>query len=234
MKKKSIVLLSFIKQRARQLKKERSFSQSQAYDEAAKEAGFSNYKNYLNLSEANRKQSKPGKEALLKKILSENETPKKIKLAIAFIQNYGAPFRETLGILKQFQYSETAIQAMCEELNLMKYEIQSFLFNDFLTDEGRYEINFRASNFIAKEVSISDLTYEIDEGVLCVEGRYVLKAEFEFELDEDDPINKAERFKNREFDGSFGIEIDQNKKITFVHSDIGEEFEGLYQVASFR
>lgn len=34
-----------------------------------------------------------------------------------------------------------------------------------------------------------DLTYEIDDGVLCVEGRYALKAEFEFALDEDDPIS---------------------------------------------
>lgn len=49
MMKESIALLSFLKQRARQLKKEKSLRSCQALDEAARELGYSNYKNYLNV-----------------------------------------------------------------------------------------------------------------------------------------------------------------------------------------
>jgi type II secretory pathway pseudopilin PulG len=57
--KKSLVSPSFLKQKARQLKKEKSLSQSQALNEAAQHFGFSNYKNYLNVLEGNQKQSNP-------------------------------------------------------------------------------------------------------------------------------------------------------------------------------
>ncbi len=72
------------------------------------------------------------------------------------MQNYEAPFRDLLNILKQFQNSEEAIQNVCEKLNVMEEEIRLFLFNNFLTEEGEYEINFRAPGFIARELSISD------------------------------------------------------------------------------
>ncbi|MFT4060671.1 MAG: hypothetical protein QM652_14145 [Legionella sp.] len=136
------------------------------------------------------------------------------------MENHEIPLRDLFDILQQFQHSEETVQVICQKLNLLKDAIESFLFNDFLTDAGRSEINFRASNFIAKEVSISDLTYQIEEDLLYVDGDYLLKTEFEFELDENDPISKDERFKDRQFDGSFGVEINRNKNIIIVHSDM--------------
>lgn len=95
----------------------------------------------------------------------------------------------------------------------MKDEIQSYLFNNFLTDEGQFEINFRAPYFIAKDISISNLTYEINENTLCVDGNYILKAKFDFEniqlLNEED--RKDERYNDLLFSGSFGITIDKDE-----------------------
>ncbi len=226
---KSIFSPSFLKQKARQLKKEKSLTQNQALDEAAVELGYSNYKHYLNVLEAGRKR----KEARFKYVSLEKDIIKKTELAITFIKDFKIPFHEQLDILMLFQHSDD-IQSLCEKLNLMKDDIELFLFGDFLTDEGKYEINFRAPHFIAKKISISDLTYEINDGVLCVEGNYDLKIEFEFELDESDPISKDERFNDRDLFGTFGIRIDRDKKITIEYSDIGEETEGSFSLASFR
>lgn len=41
------------------------------------------------------------------------------------------------------------------------------------------------------------------QDTLIVDGQYHLKTEFEFEIDEDDPISKDERFNDREVFGSF-------------------------------
>jgi len=230
----SIVSQSFFKQKARQIKKEKSLSQHQALDQAAREFGYSNYKNYLNVLEANRNQSKqPPKEVLLKNISSENDMTKKVNLAISFIQGFEISFQDLLDILKLFQHSEKDIQFLCEKSNL-KDEIQSYLLNDFLTDEGKDEVHFRQPYFIAKEISLIDLTYEIDEDMLRVDGNYNLKTKFEFEMEEDDPLSKDDRFNDRQLFGSFGITIDRNKKINITHSDIGEKFNGFFQAASFR
>lgn len=219
--KKTFVLQSVLEKRARELKKEKTLKLHQARDEAAKEFGFSNFKHYKNSSEADIKRYKSSLEVLFKNISVENDISKKIKLAISFMQSHETPFRDLFDILELFQYSEEAIQAICERLGLMNDEIQSFLLNEFLSEEGRYEINFRAPYFIAKEVSISNLTYEINDDMLCVDGHYVLKTEFEFELDED--VENDGRFNDREFDGSFGVEVDRNKKITMEHSDMGTD-----------
>lgn len=218
--KKTFVLLSILKKKAKQLKKENSLTWHQALDDAAKEFGYSNFKNYQNISEAGVNQYKVAVEAILKNMSLEKDMFKKMELVISFMQNYEAPFRDLLNILKQFQNSEAAIQNVCEKLNVMEEEIRLFLFNHFLTEKGEYEINFRAPNFIARELSISDLTYEIDETLLCVDGNYVLTTKFEFELDENEPGNTNDFFKDREFDGYFEVEIDLNKEITFVHSDM--------------
>ncbi|WP_019218440.1 hypothetical protein [Legionella tunisiensis] len=222
----------FLKQEAKKLQKSRNLSRSKALDEVSKKYEFSNYRHYLNVYESNRKKFASTKHVLLKNISLEKDMHKKMELALSFIRNFKIPFRDLLDILKQFQHSERAVQAICEKLNLMKGEIQKFLFNDFLTDEGQYEINFRAPNFIAKEIVINGLTYEIDKDKLCVDGDYVLKTEFEFELDENDPNSKDERFKDREFDGSFGVEIDRNKEIIFVHSDMTTS-NGLMPLRAF-
>ncbi len=212
----SIISPSFLKQKARQLKKGKSINQHQALDEAAKLYGFSNYKHYMNVLEAGCKR----KDAHFKSLSFEKDIAKKIELAINFFNNFKVPFREQLEVLMLFQASPSAVQTLCEKLELMKDELEQFLFNDFLTDEGKYEITYRAPHFIAKKLATSDLTYEIRDGALCVDGQYILTTEFEYELEADDPISKDERFNDRDFDGCFGVAIDMNRKISFVHSDM--------------
>jgi hypothetical protein len=230
--KKSIVPPRVIEQKAKQLKREKSLKYHQALDEAAQLYGFFNYQNYKNTLEANRKQSKPPIEVLLKDISSENDMSKKMKLAISSIQNFKIPFDEQLDILKllphphnyyDLNYSEEfdILQAVCKKLNLMKDEAQMHLFNDFLTDEGKADIQGLEPYFIAKEISLSNLAYGIEGDMLLIDGNYHLKVKFEFEIDQNDPISQDERFNDRELFGSFGVKIDKNKKITIEESDIG-------------
>lgn len=227
----SVVLLSFLKQRAKQLKKGKSLSQSQALNEAAKELGYSNYKNYLNLLEANRKQSKPSKEVILKNISSEDDMLKKMGLAISFIQKYEIPIQDLLGILKLFQDSE-AMQFVCEQSNL-KDKIQSFFFNDFLTDEGKSEIQMHDPYYVAKDISLNNLIYKINGDMIEVEGNYDLKIGFEFEVE--DEYKEYPHFKDRSLSGPFEITIDRAEKITIEYTDIYKEFDdGTFQAASFR
>lgn len=224
-----IISPSFLKQKARQLKKEQSLRQSQALDEAAKFLGYTNYKNYRNVLLAGNKR----KESHLKSISSENDLLKKVELALSFIQNYKIPFNEQLDILKLFKQTEP-VQSVCEKLNLMNNDIQSCLLKDFRTDEANKEIHWSRAYFIAKEIFISDLDYEVVGDMLCVDGDYVLKTESEFELDEGNPISKDQRFNDRELFGTFRVRIDRDKNITIEHSDIGEEVGGSFYSASFR
>lgn len=227
----SVVLLSFLKQRAKQLKKEKSLSQSQALNEAAKELGYSNYKNYLNLLEANRKQSKSSKEVILKNISSEDDMRKKMELAISFIQKYEIPIQDLLDILKLFQDSGD-MQFVCEQSNL-KDKIQLFFFNDFLTDKGKSEIQMHDPYYVAKDISLNNLIYKINGDMIEVEGNYDLKIGFEFEVE--DEYKEYPHVKDRSLSGPFEITIDRAEKITIEYTDIYKEFDdGIFQAASFR
>lgn len=224
--KKTFVLLSFLKKRARQLKKDKSIKWCQAIDEAAKELGYANYKNYKNISYSDFKKYKFTREILLDKISRETNISKKLELAYLFIQNHGTPFRDSLDILKQFQHSKEMIQVVCENLNLMKDEIQCYLLQSFLSKEGETEINMFYENYIAKQIAMSNLLYEIDEDMLCIAGNYSLRIEFSSEVPRH--LKKLPHFQNHELSGSFDITIDRNKKITLEECDIGDsnEFRG--------
>ena len=239
MKNISLVSPSFLKQKARQLKKEKSLTQNQALNEAARQLGYANYKNYLNFLKSNSKQLKLSKEDFIKKISAENVISKKMDLSIAFIQNFKPSFCEHLDILKLFQHSHELghhpefewlddVHFVCEKLNLMEDEIQKYLLNDFLTDEGKIEVDDTQQYAMAKEVSVRDLTYEIKENMLYVDGIYDLKTQFDFEAFEaeveaevSEEDRKDEYFDTQEQSGSFGVTIDGNENFTLVHSDIG-------------
>src|SRR5579872_6745088 len=110
--KKSFVSPSFLKQIARKLKREKSLGHSQALNDAAKLYGYSNYKNYLNASKANREHSEFEKVNLFKDISSEMDLSKKVLLAISFLQKFKTPFQDSLRVLKQFESSEEALQSV--------------------------------------------------------------------------------------------------------------------------
>src|ERR1700690_4158220 len=176
--KKSFVAPSFLKQIARKLKREKSLSQSQPLDEAARLYCFSNYKNYLNDLKANREQSKFNKENLLKDISSEMDISKKVLLAISFLQKFKTPFQDSLRVLKQFESSEEALQSVCRCLNL-KDEIQKSMLSYFIESKSDIQALPLKEHFIAKEVFVEDLEFKIDGDVLVVFGSYNLAFKFE-------------------------------------------------------
>lgn len=228
--KKTFVLLSVLEKRARELKKEKSLKLHQARDEAAKEFGFSNFEHYKNTSEAEIKQHKSTLEALLRNISLEDDVFKKMELAISFIQSHETPFRDLLDILKLFQHSHELgehpdfewlddVHFVCAKLNLMKDEIRSHMFNEFLTGECENSIHDCYPYFTAKELSVSDITYEISENSIFVDGNYHLTVE----SGASEQLKKENsHLRDGELEGSFGIIIDKNKKMTLDHSDISD------------
>jgi hypothetical protein len=215
--KKSLVSPSYLKQKARQLKRDNSLSQSQALDEAARQFGFSNYKNYLNLLNAN---NKLPLEDYLKRMYAENDMLQKMDIAISLVQNYEISFQVLLEILKQFQDSQEAMRSLIEKSKL-KNDIQSFLLDDLRADEGK-EIEMYAPYFTATQISLSNLVYEIDEDMLCVDGDYNIKLEFDGEIPED--YKDYPHFEVRSMFGNFEIEIDKNKNISIENSSIGHDW----------
>jgi hypothetical protein len=239
----TLVSPRFLKQEAKKLKKSLGISHHEALDEISKKYGFYNYRHFLNVLE----KSKPAKKVDFKKSSSKNVTSKKIQFEIPLFQNPEMTFHEKLEILKLIQHSDHT-QAMCEKWNLMKDEMQSALFNEFLTEQGQYEVNFRHPYFIPKEILLSDLNYEIKGGILCVDGDYDLKIKFhsegfylmegseliEFGSEVPDGYKEEPHFKGRVLSGSFGIKIDINKKILIPHLNIVEIIDGVIYAGTLR
>lgn len=217
---KPLVLSSFFKQRAKQLKKEKSLSQNQALNDTAKELGYSNYKNYLNLLKSRRNQSISSKDALLKKVSLETNMSKKIDLVIPFIQNPATPFQDVVDILKLFQHSEKDMQFVCEKTNL-KNEIQQFWFNDYLTGDGEAEIYGFNEYYVAKDLSLKELRFGIDGGEVCVEGEYDLTIKFGPELEDESDREKYPHFQDHLWWGDFEISINHKKEINVINASFG-------------
>ncbi|WP_428411367.1 hypothetical protein [Legionella sp.] len=101
----------------------------------------------------------------------------------------------------------------------MKDDVQRYLFNDFL--ENPEDLEDIHPYFIAKKLTISNLMYELQHDLLSIEADYLLKLELDnSRIVLDDEVAKEKRFKERKASGSFGIKIDQNKKIHMEHCDI--------------
>lgn len=225
--KKTFVLLSAIRKRAKQLRKEKFLKWNHALDESAKELGFSNFKNYKNTSEANIKEYKSSLDILFKNMSLENDISKKMEEAISFVQNQNPPFKDILDILKLFHDSHELgehpdfewiddVHFVCVKLNLMTDEIQSYLLSEFFAEEGENNIHdFYLCNYTAKKISISNMTYEIREDTIYADGHYRLTIEGE-------SYEPPHNLEERELEGSFGVNIDRNKKMILEHSDISD------------
>lgn len=218
--KNSPVLLSFVKQRARQLKKEKSLSHSQALDESAKELGYSNYRNYLNLLEAENNKPCSDRNFALRKLSAENDMSKKARLAMRFIQNPEASFQDLFDILKLFQNSKKHVQLICEKSNLIN-EIHQYWLNYFLSDEGELEIDSWFEYYVAKDISLNSLCYGIDGDMICVDGVYDLIIKFWPELEDEKYREIYPHFQDALMSGTFEITIDKNKIITEIDSTLG-------------
>jgi hypothetical protein len=229
--KKSVVTPSFLKQIAKKLKKEKSLSHSRALDEAAGLYGYSNYKHYLNDSKISLEESRNLKKSLLSEIFLEKDISKKVNLAISFIEKFKTSFQDSLSILKQFEQSENALKLMCEKLGL-KDDIQKSLLNYFIESKDDLQALPMKEHFVAKEILVEDLEYEISDDVLRVDGNYVLSFKFEHEVPEE--MKDMPHFNPQPMFGEFIMTIDKNKKIAIEEPSIGEEIDGQIFMGSFK
>ncbi len=210
MNSKSIVTLSVLRQLAKNLQKEKSLSWHKALDEAARQSGYTNYKNYQN-------QTKLEIGDLVREILLESDPSEKEKLAISFLKNFQGSFQDRFRILEHVSNSNEVIKLICEKSNLIK-EIELLLLKDLQADKGG-EVEIYAPNFTANKILLSDLNYEVQEGKIFIEGNYELKLKFDGEVPNE--LKNLPHFNIQPMYGDFEITVDKNKKISIDHQSIG-------------
>lgn len=209
MNTKSPVTLSVLKQLAKNLQKENLLSWHKSLDEAAKQSGYTNYKNYRN-------QTKLEISDFIREISLESHLSRKEELAILFLKNFQGSFQDRFKILEHVSSSSEVIKLICNKSNLIK-EIEAFLLKDLQDDEGG-EVKIYASNFIANKVLLSDLNYEVQEGKICVEGNYEVKLKFDGEIPNE--LNNLPHFNSQPMFGDFKIMVDKNKEIAIDYQTI--------------
>lgn len=216
---------TFLKQEAKKLKKRLGISHLKALDEISKKYGFANFRHFLNFYEKS-KSSEACNE------ISRKKNSPIIHTDSHLYQIANLSFDKQMEILKLYQDSED-IQSTCKKWNLMKDEIQRALFNEFLTDVGEYEIQFRHPYFIAKELNLNELEYEIKGEMLCIDGHYELTIKFDSD-DIPDNYKNEPHFKDRILSGSFGIMIDLNQAVTIDHLNIVEIIDGVVYAGTIK
>ena len=189
-------------------------------------------------------QRKPSFKSVLEIISLEKDILKKSQLAISFIQNSTLHFHELLEILKLFHNIDTDkhlaykmlhldpdlhdlirpwVQYLCEQLMLMKDEIQSFLFHNYTEGSGQDDIEDSYPYYIAKELTVFNLMYGMKDDLLNIEADYLLKLDLDnSRITYVDEFGNDVRFETRKASGSVGFTIDRNKKINIEHCDIGD------------
>lgn len=219
MKNKSLVAPSFLKQKARQIKREKSLSQHQALDEAAMQLGFSNYRNYLNLLEANvppQPKLTTGEQLAILHSQKEEVIRPRWDATVSRIHNFKMPYPELLESLKRSQHSEQLVQSICEQSPLKDF-IELHVLQDLLLDEEGM-IHDEAPYHIPKMVSVENLEYRFSDDIIYVDGSYDVHLEFAFEYDKDE---NSDFFDDLAMFGTFEISIDKEKRISFEDSSIG-------------
>ncbi|OYZ11981.1 MAG: hypothetical protein B7Y39_18915 [Bdellovibrio sp. 28-41-41] len=219
--KKSPVSPSFLKQRARQIKKEKSLTQHQALDEAAKELGHSNYKNFLNILDMGQPQPKPATEDQMQALWLDKQKvmTKKLYAVQPLFENFKIPFHDLFNTLNENKNSKDTVQSICEKSALKEYLELYFLIDALRDEEG--EIDDYTPYHVAKKASLKNVIYKFKKGKIFVEGEYDLKLEFGFEYDKDD---KHPTFQDEEMSGYFELTLDSDKNISIEDMDIGHNF----------
>jgi hypothetical protein len=120
---------------------------------------------------------------------------------------------------------------MCEKLGL-KDDIQKSLLNYFIESKDDLQALPMKEHFVAKEILVEDLEYEISDDVLRVDGNYVLSFKFEHEVPEE--MKDMPHFNPQPMFGEFIMTIDKNKKIAIEEPSIGEEIDGQIFMGSFK
>lgn len=221
--KKPLITPTFLKQKAKQLKKEKSISLHQAREEMAVQYGFDNYRHFLNEWEANQKpKSQSEIDALLRKLSLEKDMTKKIELAIPFLQNNKMSFPDMFNVFEEFRSSAEAVQAVCENSFFLDHVVSKMMLEYFRVSREDVQALPLKEHFIAKNVVVEDLECELITERLNVKGLYTIEFEFEHwsELEED--MKHMSHFNRDPMFGQFELTIDRNKQVTIANPTIGE------------
>lgn len=215
---KTYVPQSVLRQKAKQIKRERLLSLHRALDEASIYFGFSNYKNYLNLSDLNREKREAYSVKCLEKLRSEKDSQiaKNLSAVTSFQQKFEEFMPKLISFLAKAQDAGRDIQLLCEKQPNLKSCIESHLLKEFLEDMGGVVDDY-AQYHLPKEVSVTNLTYRFAVEDLRIEGDCELKLEFAFSHTED---IEDEFFKDRSMHGSFDLSIDRDGFIIIDHLEI--------------
>ncbi len=216
--KKPVVSPSFLKQKARQLKKEKSLSQHEALNEASKQLGYTNYKHYLNYLESSVPEPRQATEGDMHALWldKKEEMSKRLFSVEPLFENFKISFPDLFNSLREKRESKVSVQSICEKSALKEYLELYFLIDALRDDEG--DIDDYTPYHIARTASLKNLIYKFKKDKIFVEGEYDLVLEFGFDYDKND---KHPTFEDEKMFGSFEIEIDESRKITVGNLDIG-------------
>lgn len=234
--KKPLITPTFLKQKAKQLKKEKkSISLHQAREEMAIQYGFSNYRHFLNEWESNQKpKSQSEIEALLRSLSSEKDMTKKLEIAIPFLQNNKMSFPEMFDVFEKFRSSAEAVQAVCENSFFLDHVVSTMLLEYFRVSKEDVQALPLKEHFIARNVVVEDLECELITERLNVKGLYTIEFEFEYWSDLEEEMKQMPHFNRDPMFGQFEMTIDRNKQVTIANPTIGEIDEDGVFVGRFK
>lgn len=235
MKKNPVVSRSFIKQRAKQLKKEKGISLHEAYNEAVRPFDYANYKHFLNESESNHRQQAQSKiEALLRKLSSEKEIARKLELAIPFVQNNKMSFPDMFDVFEQFRQSAEAVQTICRNSFFLDHVVNTMMLEYFRQSKGDVQLLPLKEHFVVKNIVVEDLECELLTERLNVRGLYTIEFEFEHFSDLEEDMKHLPHFNRDPMFGQFEMTLDRNKQVTIANPTIGEVTEDGPYMTKFK
>jgi hypothetical protein len=221
--KKSLVTPTFLKQKAKALKKEKSISFHQALEETAIQYGFANYKHFLNDWETNQQPKSASDIAgLLKKLALEKDMAHKLDLAIPYVLVNKLSFPEMFDIFEHFREDDDAFQLICKSTFFLDHALKTMMLQYFQISKEDVQGLPLMDHFIAKDVVIEDITCELLTERLAVKGLYTIWFEFESMAEVPEDMKHMSHFNRDPMYGQFDLTIDRNKQFTIANPTIGE------------
>lgn len=221
--KKSLVTPTFLKQKAKALKKEKSISFHQALEETAIQCGFANYKHFLNDWEANQQPKSASDIAdLLKKLSSEKDMVQKLELAIPYVLVNKLSFPEMFDIFEHFREDDDAFQLICKSTFFLDHVLRTMLLQYFQRCKEDVQALPLNEHFIASDIVVEEISCELLTERLAIKGLYTISFEFEHLSSVPEDMKHMSHFNRDPMFGQFDLTIDRNKQVTIANPTIGE------------
>lgn len=206
---------SYIYQKAKQIKRDKSISLTQAKNLAVRDFDFVNYQHYLNVLAEKKAQIISNKKTLLDKINLVKDIEKKAKLLNQCLANYSLTFEEFFLSAIQLSASEH-FNSICKRF-ISKGDIQAFLLKKEQKPPGYLDYRMDFEYYNLKDLIIDDLEYEMDENTPSINVEGCLKVTLEFEHEVPEEIKDYPHFRDIFMTGDFGISVCKDKKMKIEH-----------------